>query len=721
MNGWPHRRDRHLALCLVAALAGGAVSSRHASPLAAVAPAPPAGAAGTPPWRVYLPDLRRHVARPSAFRPAVVGQVGGPATALDVQGDHAFVGVGRRLDVYDVSAPGTPRLVGTSGPLAGAVWSVTVDASAAYVLAGDPPSWLTTMVVVDVGRPDRPRVVGSLAGLPLRPNARLAVANRVVYMLAEDALVVVDASDPRRPRRQADVPLGGLSCVPPGAPRRWAADIDAAAGRLYVSFAVHRGHAAEGGYALGFDLSEPLRPSFLACAVAPITIVEALATDGKLVYLVGIARICAIDFGDPLRPHVVGELPLPGIGLILDAALRGDSLYVLHNFMGGAITTATMISIYDASEPARLRERGTAWVGPRSAGSGTGRLAVQGDFAFALNGDGGHLHVADIAAGASPRLAALLSMAVQARDLATDGTRAVMVTDAPNEPSTLRLFGLADPARPVETAAFAGRDGRFASEAVAVSGDHAYIVGDKLWILDIATPVWPERVASVDLTKEYGWPRVAVANGTATVAAWDGASRRAHLSTFDVGSPLRPVAYGRQWLPGIARPMGLVAAGRHVFLTTATGELHVLEAVPPAPARIVGGLKLGNSAARLARAAGLLVASSERGLHVVDATDPARPHEVGFWPSPSPISAVAAADGYAIVGLGSGGDSGAPVSLQVIDLADPTHPRPARRPIFLDLPLRSPITTLAVRGPFAYFGATDASGLFVLQQRERVR
>jgi len=56
----------------------------------------------------------------------MVGQVGGATQAIAVQGNHAYVGVGLRLVVLDVSDPAELREVGASQPFPHFVEDVVV-------------------------------------------------------------------------------------------------------------------------------------------------------------------------------------------------------------------------------------------------------------------------------------------------------------------------------------------------------------------------------------------------------------------------------------------------------------------------------------------------------------------------------------------------------------------------------------------------------------------
>jgi hypothetical protein len=63
----------------------------------------------------------------------LVGQIGGATYAVAVQGVYAYVGVGPRLVILDVSDPAQPTVAGQTGVLPDIVWGVAVAGSYAYV------------------------------------------------------------------------------------------------------------------------------------------------------------------------------------------------------------------------------------------------------------------------------------------------------------------------------------------------------------------------------------------------------------------------------------------------------------------------------------------------------------------------------------------------------------------------------------------------------------
>jgi len=112
--------------------------------------------------------------RESSLTWQMVGQVGGPTQAIGVQGDHAYVGVGLRLVVLDVSNPSTLTEQGATTPFPHFMEGVVVSGTLAYVAAGS-----GGLRVVDVSDPTDPTGVGAWDSLGYASG--VAVAGSTVY------------------------------------------------------------------------------------------------------------------------------------------------------------------------------------------------------------------------------------------------------------------------------------------------------------------------------------------------------------------------------------------------------------------------------------------------------------------------------------------------------------------------------------------------------------
>ncbi len=85
----------------------------------------------------------------------VVDQLGGRINTVTVQDDIAYVGVGPRLWLLDVSQPETPVEVGQSDILPGLIQYIAVLNDTAYVLTDDESGFW----IVDVSQPHQPQLV----------------------------------------------------------------------------------------------------------------------------------------------------------------------------------------------------------------------------------------------------------------------------------------------------------------------------------------------------------------------------------------------------------------------------------------------------------------------------------------------------------------------------------------------------------------------------------
>ena len=134
------------------------------------------------------------VAAPNAQNVELVGQIGGACYAVAVQGNMAYVGLGPRLAVLDVSSPTSPTLLGQSAVLPGVVEGVVVAGSQAYVAAGS-----AGLRIVDVSSPASPRELGDYDTADCATG--VALAGTLAYVAdREGGLRILDISNPASPR-----------------------------------------------------------------------------------------------------------------------------------------------------------------------------------------------------------------------------------------------------------------------------------------------------------------------------------------------------------------------------------------------------------------------------------------------------------------------------------------------------------------------------------------
>ena len=123
----------------------------------------------------------------------LVGQIGGITEAVAVQGDYAYLGVGSRLVVLDVSNPANPMVVGQTGVLPDVVQDVAVAGDYAYVADDD-----AGLRIIDVTDPATPIETGVYD----TPEKAFGVAVAGDYAYVGDGyggLRIIDVTDPAAP------------------------------------------------------------------------------------------------------------------------------------------------------------------------------------------------------------------------------------------------------------------------------------------------------------------------------------------------------------------------------------------------------------------------------------------------------------------------------------------------------------------------------------------
>ncbi|MCC6166269.1 MAG: hypothetical protein IT329_03490 [Caldilineaceae bacterium] len=476
--------------------------------------------------------------------PAIAGQIGGQMQGIAVQGRYAYMGVGPRLTILDLSAPDRPTLVGQTSILPGLVYAVTVEGNRAYVTTegGD----LRIVDVTDAAQPrditaevaDRPRAAQD----PLAAPA--AAANGLVYQAAGRAgLQIVDASNPDATvgsftalESAADVQVDGstayvvdpwsglhlLDVTTPAAPRE-IGQVDTPGLASQVAVAGSRAYLLDRWFGLYIvDVSNAQSPALRGRYAAPQQ-VDAVVQAGSTAYTAARGDgLWVIDLSDPAAPRAVAHVELPEIGAGL--ALMDGYLYVAAGEAG--------LYIYRLDN-ARAPEQVAVYT---AVGSAVGVAAA-----------GGFVYIADEWMG-------------------------------------LRIVNVADPRRPVEVASVEGLPVR----DVAVVGNLLYVAADDadLQVFDVADPSTPRPAQTYAVPGDA--MGVEVNGGYAYVAAGGAGFQILALADGAVVGGWGD-AYGR----------ALYYAGGTVYLTTEQAGVQVIDVTTPAAPRLVKGLETFGAATNL--------------------------------------------------------------------------------------------------------------------------
>ncbi|MFQ5858777.1 MAG: hypothetical protein ACE5LU_24515 [Anaerolineae bacterium] len=472
------------------------------------------------------------VVQQPAEKVELIGQIGGETYAVAVQGNYAYIGLGPRLVVLDVSHPANPTVVGQTDLLLPGVTDVVVERNYAYVATGEAlhivdvtnPTDSDGLHIIDVTNPDSPIRVGfyDMPGY----SYGVAVAGNYAYVAASGqwngnelvghGLYFIDVTNPAAPTERgyyqdyrpptiwtvrgwiavagnhAYVARsgGGLRIIDvtnPAAPTEVgsyhpptqgaAADVAVAGNYAYV---------AGGGDGLRIiDVADPATP-FEVGFNATLGGSRRVAVEGNYAYLAGSDSLYIIDVANPTSPTRVGFYDTPA--LAQGVYVAGNYAY-LAEWMGwdGSKYVGGGLSIVDISNPAI-----PTGVGFYRRPGWSDDVAVEGNYAY-LAADNSYpnsakngLHIIDITNPTSPSKAGFYRVPTGASGVAVRGSYAYL----PNEEG-LHIIDVADPATPFEVG-FYHRP--YFNYDVAVEGNYAYLAAqDGLYIIDVTNPTSPTK------------------------------------------------------------------------------------------------------------------------------------------------------------------------------------------------------------------------------------
>jgi len=628
-----------------------------------------------------MQDLGSPLPQGTSVALEVVGQIGGGTYAVAVQGNYAYIGVGPRLVILDVSDPSAPIVVGQTDVMPDVLRDIAVVGSYAYVAAGG-------LSVIDISTPESPLVVG-YCETPGDANA-VAVAGNYAYVADKGGgLRVIDVSTPESPTEVGDCYIpGGANDVTVAGPYAYVAawglrvvDVSTPESPTMVGYCgtpgSSEGVAVAGNYAYVtgerglrvIDVSTPESPTEVGSW--PESSTEVGSCGGGDVMVVGDyaywGGLSIIDISTPESPTVVGSCGTPG-GYAL--AVAGDYAYVV----GGGLY------VIDVSTP----ESPTVVGSYETPVSGAWDVAVAGNYAYIR--DGGALRVIDVSTTGS--LTVVGSCDTYApRDLTVGGDYAYLV-----------LWGLyvIDVSSPESPTVIGSCDTPGESQSVAVAGDYAYVaehqdypfhqppVGGGLVIIDVSTPESPTIVGSCDTPRNAS--DVAVAGDCAYVVGGR------NLFVIDVSTPESPAVVGSCETPGYV--WRVAVSGNYAYVVggmSMCGEvmsLFIIDVSMSGSPAVVGSCATPGHAwdvAVMGNYAYVDVVGDCPGLRIIDVSTPESPTEVISYNTPGSPQGVAVQGQHIYLADGSGGlvilrYTVAPVTPTPTPTGTPATPTPTPTP-----------------------------------------
>jgi uncharacterized protein (TIGR03437 family) len=551
----------------------------------------------------------------------LIGQIGGPTQAVAAQGKYAYVGVGQRLIVLDVSNPSTPLEVGSSAPFADFVRDIAISGTVAYVATGG-----SGLHLLNVSDPIHPAEIGSLQ---VRGYAEGVAVLGTTVCLADGpyGLRVIDVSNPAAP-----------------------AEIGSAFTRNYAFKVAMDGQyayvAAAGAGLLIVDLTNPAKPSEVATLATP-GYAYGLAVSGNTVYVAGgWGGLLTVDVTTKATPLLLGQYQTGGWAKAV--SVSGNLAYVAAALSG--------LLVVDVSNPAAPAEVvSLAVVGGDAAG-----VAVAGTTAYVADRNWG-LEAVSVSAPASPVQVGFYGPLGFAQGVTVAGNYAYVTAGNYG----LRIVDISDPTRPRQVGAY---DTQSYANIVVVIGNFGYVGtqgtgSSELHVLDISDPTHVFRTGFFSVG---GGTRDMIYSGEIVYIATEHG-----LLLIDVSDPAAPKQLSFlqiQTSIGQSTAVGVALMGTVAFVSVSEHGLVAVDVSNPASPAIIGSLQWPNAFAQgIVVEQGTAFIADTGSLTVVDISNPRAPVWLASYPTSGFEERLALSGTQVFVANGAAG-------LSVIDVSNPTAP-----------------------------------------------
>ncbi|MCI0399675.1 MAG: hypothetical protein L0332_10910 [Chloroflexi bacterium] len=585
-----------------------------------------------------------------------IGQVGGWVYSVAQEGDYAYVGVGPRLVILDVSDPSLPVQAGSSDPLPGIVYDVAISGTYAYVANGE-----GGLRIFDVANPAAPVEVGSY--VTGDEAISVAIAGDFAY-ISSGGLHILDIADPTTPVQVGfygqsgnniavsdqhvyflsgaypNVDLHVVSVVNPALPIQVATyyvpggitDFVLDGNYAYVS---HPGFSIY-DYPAGLrivDISIPSSPQEIGYYETS-TSGDAVAVADSNAYLVTSAinhsDLVVVNVSNPVSPTQVGLYE--GLGEVEDLAIGAGILLAAeisdYEYQGGGLR---LLDVADAANPVEVSFYDTVepwWF------SGLGEIIASDSYVYSFR-DSTNFRVFNATDPAAPTIAVNYGSPWYLQDLAVSGTYAYAAAG----PDGLRILDVSDAFDPAEVGSYTTPG---SIREVVVQGNYAYLGevdetpgsnGGALRIIDISDPLSPTQAGLYEPGGLIGVWQLAVEGDYAyLLTGGDGGVYNSIFYVVDVSDPTNPVEIGLRPSIDYYHSADLAVSGSYAYLLRYQGIAVLDVSVPMTPTEIGFYEQYGEDLDLAGDYA--YVIDPPNGLRIIDVSNPLLLAEVASYNTP---------------------------------------------------------------------------------------
>lgn len=616
----------------------------------------------------------------------LVGQFGGATRAVAVQGDYAYLGVGSRLVVMDITNPTHPTFVAQTDTLPDAVRSVAVVNNYAYLAAGR-----GGLQIIDIANPKTPTRVGSYTQTQGIAQS-ITILNNIAYMTER----LCDANN---------VCTGGklhlLDITNP---------VNPSPGNSYTTTGSANSVAVKGNYAYVADGNSGL---CVLNITAPNAVCQPYDTpgsakdvfvNGQLAYVADKSTLLILNISNPVSPTPAGPPYTPpgggpyGISDVYSVVVIGNKAYVTD-----AGEYRWSLYIIDVSDPSNL-----VLIGRCDTGRGLD-VFVAGNYAYVAS-DGPQtsgLFIVDVSQPITPIQASFYSLLSQAMGVAIAGNYAYVI----DIDTGLHVINVTNPAAPVEVSYY---DLPGQTRGIAIAEDRAYIANvdeeepptsNGLYIFSIADPFVRSPISfSPSPTSTSNW-----ANGIAVKYPYAYVADFSALRIVEVANP-PPLIEISHTITTRGQARNVDVLGNYAYVANGNKGLAIINVTNPITPTLAGvytipeylGLAYDvDVSGNYAYVAGWPT------LQIIDVTTPTTPTRTGVYTVSQNYDCalgVTVAGNYAYVASSRDG-------LRVVNVSNPAAPKE----VGIYQMLRGNATNVAVAGDYIYLTESNGNGLMILR------
>ena len=515
----------------------------------------------------------------------------GPARAVAVRGDYAYVGTGGAFLVFDVSTPEQPTLRSTTyltisqeNILKGSPDEISdIALDGAYAYAGG-----AQLHIFDLSDPAQPHL---LETNPPIPGGTIEIVDGFAYV-AGGILRIFDLSDPTAPVQQSTFSFDTNADVRVIDDIAYVVDDD--------------GITDDGGWVFyTLDVSDKQNPTPLD-TYKPLAEDDLIEVFEHIAYLGDFGSLELVDVSDPTDLKPLSEMPYS----IIELEVADSLLFVSGR--DNRDTTDLGLHIFSLADPVQPLLLG-------SSPDAFARIDIEGEQAYLAAGDEG-LQVVDISTLSAPdRIGGYRTGAGALKVWAFDDR--AYVQDGFNARTLFGLFILdvSDPRLPDTLSYLPEPD---LQDLYAV-GDYLFLATDGLDVYDLAEPseprlVWQQTEADVTALAVEG-ERLYLLSET-------------ELTVFDIANPAHPMEVGTF---GVAGGQDVFVEDQVAYLACGEAGLKILDVTNPAVIVEINRWEAVEDARDVFVENGYAyVGSDSRGklqLHVLDLTDMSALREVSLF------------------------------------------------------------------------------------------